>query len=324
MNKVVRWGMIGCGSVTEVKSAPAYALVPEFEIVGVTRRNLDLAKDYAQRHNIKKVYASAEELITAPEIDAVYIATPPNSHLEYALQVAKAGKICCIEKPMAPSYKECVSITQAFQEKKLPLFVAYYRRSLPRFNKIKELLEKKAVGTIRHIEWHLSKPANNIDTAKKYNWRTDARIAVGGYFDDLASHGLDLFTYLLGNITQAQGLSLNQQNLYTAKDAVVGNWIHQNNITGTGSWNFGTQKREDLVRIYGEEGKITFSVFAELPITLETNTTTQQFTIKNPKHIHQYHVLNMQKQLFNNQPHPSTGKTATHTAWVLDNILGIL
>jgi predicted dehydrogenase len=316
--------MIGCGSVTEVKSAPAYALVSEFEMVGVTRRNLDLAKDYAKRHNIKKVYASAQELITSPEINAVYIATPPNSHLEYALQVAKAGKICCIEKPMAPSYKECVTITQVFQEKKLPLFVAYYRRSLPRFNKVKELLAKKTIGTIRHIEWHLSKPANDVDISKQYNWRTDSNIAVGGYFDDLASHGLDLFVYLLGDITQAQGLSLNQQNLYTAKDAIVGNWIHQNHITGSGNWNFGTLKREDFVRIYGDSGKITFSVFAEIPITLETNTATQHFTIKNPKHIHQHHVQNMQQQLFNNQPHPSTGKTATHTAWVLDKILGIL
>ena len=156
------------------------------------RRNLDLAKDYAIRHNIQSYYNNGEALINKPDIDAIYIATPPDSHHYYALKVAQAGKICCIEKPMAPSYQECVEITNAFKRNKLPLFVAYYRRSLPRFDKVRTLIESQIIGDIRHISWQLYKPANDLDLSKKYNWRTDANIAYGGYFDDLASHGLDL------------------------------------------------------------------------------------------------------------------------------------
>lgn len=322
MNKAIRWGVIGCGKVTEVKSVPAYQQVEGFEVVSVMRRHLDLAKDYATRHNIKNYSNNADELIYNTNIDAIYIATPPDSHHELALKVAKAGKPCCIEKPMASNYKECVDITETFKEKQLPLFVAYYRRSLPRFEKIKSLIESNSIGVIRHINWQLYKPANDIDLSKNYNWRTDKNIAFGGYFDDLASHGLDLFIYLLGNIEEASGLSTNQQKLYSSMDSITGNWIHSNGITGSGSWNFGAFERKDEVEIIGNKGKIVFSVFGEVPIQIITSNNQERIVIDNPKHIQYYHVKNIKKELLNNIPHPSTGETATHTAWVMDKILG--
>lgn len=324
MKQVIKWGIIGCGNVTEIKSGPAYNLVESFELVAVMRRTLELAKDYAKRHDVKKYYDSADTLINDVEVDAVYIATPPDSHHFYALKVAQAGKICCIEKPMAPSYVECLEIYNTFKQQKLPLFVAYYRRSLPRFNKIKALLDEKAIGDVRHVTWYLSRTPSELDTSKTYNWRTDGLIAPAGYFDDLASHGLDLFTYLLGDIEEAFGTSTNQQNLYTAKDAISGSWTHKSGVIGSGSWNFGAYKREDKVRLIGSEGEITFSVFLEYPIELIAKTRHEKFSIENPKHIQEYHVKNMYKHLCGKTQHPSTGFTAIHTAWVMDKILGKL
>ena len=97
----IRWGMIGCGSVTEVKSGPAYQQTPGFSLHAVMRRDAQKAADYARRHQVPLWFSDADALIQHPEIDAVYIATPPDSHLFYALKVAAAGKICCVEKPMA-------------------------------------------------------------------------------------------------------------------------------------------------------------------------------------------------------------------------------
>ncbi|PHM22038.1 oxidoreductase [Xenorhabdus ehlersii] len=76
----VRWGIIGCGNVTEVKSGPAFYKLENSELVAVMRRNADLAKDFAKRHNIRKWYSDAESLINDPEVDAIYIATPPSTH----------------------------------------------------------------------------------------------------------------------------------------------------------------------------------------------------------------------------------------------------
>lgn len=323
-NKTVRWGIIGCGNVTEVKSGPAYTLTSGFELYGVMRRDLSKAKDYAKRHGVPFATDEAEEIIKNPKIDAVYIATPPDTHKHYGLQVAAAGKPCCIEKPMAPNYADSLAIHNAFQKAQQPLFIAYYRRSLPRFLKIKEWLDAQAIGTVRHIRWIKCRSASPIDLNGTYNWRTDAKIARGGYFDDLASHGLDLFTYLLGPIEDASGFATNQQKLYSAFDAVVGTWIHKNGITGEGSWIFGTHGPKDKVEIYGSKGEIHFSVLHEEPVQLISRDKHESLFIEHPKHLHEFHVANIRAHLLKVQDHPSTGASGLHTSWVMDKILGVL
>lgn len=324
MKKPIRWGIIGCGAVTEVKSGPPYKNTKDFELLAVMRRDAEKAKDYAKRHNVSKYYSNAEDLISDDEVDAVYIATPPDTHKYYGLKVAAAGKPCCIEKPMAPSYKDSLDIYNAFKDKDIPLFIAYYRRSLPRFLKVKEWLSENKVGDVRHIKWHLSKTPSDVDKSDNYNWRTDATVAPGGYFDDLASHGLDLFSFLLGEFQDVIGLSTNQQGLYTAKDAITASWIHKNGITGEGSWNFGSYKREDRVEIIGSTGKIVFSVFTEEEIELHTEKGIEKLFLENPKHVQKFHVENIKKHLFDNVSHPSLGKSGLHCSWVMDKILGAL
>jgi predicted dehydrogenase len=193
---------------------------------------------------------------------------------------------------------------------------------LPRFLQIKTWLESNSIGEVRHIKWHLSKPTSNQDLSGNYNWRTDAAIANAGYFDDLASHGLDFFVFLLGDIKEASGISLNQQGLYTAKDAVSASWLHESGITGSGSWNFGSYLREDTVEIYGSKGKITFSVFENEPLILKNEQGETKLYIEHPENIQLYHVQQMKESLLHNAAHPSIGVTAAHTSWVMDKIIG--
>ncbi|WNO11672.1 Gfo/Idh/MocA family oxidoreductase [Teredinibacter sp. KSP-S5-2] len=317
----IRWGIIGCGAVTEVKSGPAYQKVKGFQLKAVMRRSLALAQDYAQRHQVEKVYDDADALINDSDIDAVYIATPPDSHKDYALKVAQAGKPCCVEKPMALDYQQCQEMIDAFERANLPLFVAYYRRSLPRFNQVKEWLDNGEIGVVRHVHWTLTDQPNDWDTQQKENWRTNPAIAGGGYFVDLASHGINLFEYLLGDILHAQGITANQQGLYEAEDSVSACWQHPSGVTGSGYWNFASFERLDNVEIMGSKGKILFSVFAENPIKLITPKRVLSLVIDNPENIQFYHVENMRKHLRHESTHPSEAKSAAHTNWVMDKIL---
>jgi 1,5-anhydro-D-fructose reductase (1,5-anhydro-D-mannitol-forming) len=319
---LIRWGIIGCGNVTEVKSGPAYQQTDGFELAAVMRRDEAKAQDYAKRHGVPKVFSDAEALIGDPEVDAVYIATPPDSHQEYALRVAAAGKPCCIEKPMAPTHKECLAICAAFNARNIPLFVAYYRRTLPRFTQVKAWLDDGLIGDVRHVSWQFSKPPSAQDLSGGTNWRTDTRIAAGGYFDDLASHGLDLLAFYLGDFKEVAGFGINQQSLYSAKDALAASWIHESGVTGTGSWNFGSALRQDRVEILGSKGQIEFAVFEDLPIRLTTENGTEALTVEHPRHVQHYHVEALRNALLKNGSHPSSGKTAAHTAWVMDKILG--
>ncbi|UZO82696.1 Gfo/Idh/MocA family oxidoreductase [Aquimarina sp. ERC-38] len=322
LTKPIRWGIIGVGNVTEVKSAPAYQKTEGFEISAVMRRNKEKLIDYAKRHNIQKWYTDADQLIHDPEVDAVYIATPPDSHCYYGLKVADAGKPCCIEKPLTPSYQDSKKVVQAFQEKNISLFVAYYRRSLPRFEQIRQWLAEEKIGKVRHIHWHLSRSPKPIDLTNHKNWRTNAEVAPGGYFDDLASHGLDLFAHYFGNYKEVHGISTNQQQLYSAKDALAASWVHKNGITGTGLWNFGSFINRDQVEILGSKGSIQFSMFWENPSILNVNGNIEEHFIKHPQHVQQYHVENIKKHLLGEVKHPSTGISGLHTSWVMDRILG--
>lgn len=317
---IVRWGMIGCGDVTERKSAPAYRQVEGFDLRGLFGRTRANAENYAARHGVSRIFDSADALILDPEIDAVYIATPPDSHETYALAVADAGKPCCIEKPMAPDHAACVRIRDAFARRDLPLFVAYYRRSLPRFRQIKSWLDDGAIGSVRHVHWTLTKPASPDDLAAT-NWRVDERVARGGYFDDLASHGLDLFCWLFGDIQNVTGFAVNQQSRYSAADAVTGCWLHERGITGSGSWNFGAAERQDRVEIIGSTGRIRFSIFDEAPLALSGGDHSIGVDIAHPPTIQLFHVAAMRDHLAGRDKHPSTGESAAHTAWVMDRIL---
>lgn len=317
---MIRWGMIGCGDVTERKSAPAYQQVEGFTLHGLFSRTRAKAEDYAVRHGVPQIFDSAADLIHAPDIDAVYIATPPDSHEAYAIEVARAGKPCCIEKPMAPDHAACVRIRDAFADRGLPLFIAYYRRSLPRFQQVKSWLDDGAIGSVRHVHWTLTKPAHPDDLSEA-NWRVDAAIAPGGYFDDLASHGLDLFCWLFGEVEDVAGFAVNQQGRYRAADAVTGCWLHKGGVTGSGNWNFGAAERRDRVEIIGSTGRILFSIFREEPFRLVRGDESIETVIANPPAIQYFYVEAIRDHLAGRREHPSTGESGAHTAWVIDRIL---
>ena len=199
---VIRWGILGCGDVTERKSGPALQRSDGSRLVAVMRRDADKAADYARRHGVPRWYDDADALMKDPEVDAVYIATPPGSHMELALTVAEYGKPCYVEKPMARSHAECRAMLDQFRVYGQKLFVAYYRRRLPRFVKAKELIDSGRLGRVSSVRYDFSRRFN-ADAGN--GWRTDAAVAGGGLFLDLASHLLDALDELLGPLENVAG-----------------------------------------------------------------------------------------------------------------------
>jgi len=317
----VRWGILGCGNVTEVKSGPAFAKVANSMLVAVMRRDASKAEDYARRHQVSRWYNNADELIQSPEVDAVYIATPPDSHKELALKVAAAGKICCVEKPMALNSAECVEMVEAFATKGLPLYVAYYRRSLPRFLQLRDWLQQGAIGQVRQVHWQLTRPPKASDLQGEANWRVNPAQAGGGYFVDLASHGLDLLIYLLGDVSQVTGFSERQQQLYEAEDAVTAIWRFKSGALGSGYWNFAAAESSDRLVIHGSSGRIECAVFADEPVVLVNAEGQQQLHITHPEHIQQPHIQAMMQDILTGSGHPSTGRNALQASWMMEQIL---
>ncbi len=319
--KTIRWGIIGCGDVTEIKSGPGFQNAQNSALVAVMRRTPEKAKDYARRHQVPRWYDNADQLINDPDVDAVYIATPPGSHRDYTLQVAIAGKPVYVEKPMARSYEECRQMIAACREHDVPLFVAYYRRSLPKFLKVKELLDSGIIGKIRAVQVKLFQPPASADPdPDALPWRVIPEISGGGYFFDLASHILDILDFYFGPIASAEGIVANQMEQYPAEDVVSASFIFGNGIVGNGVWCFSTDRNEDLIEIFGEKGKITFSGFTTTPVKLYTANHEKSWTIDNPKHIQQPHIQSIVDELLGKGICPSHGENAARTSRVMDRI----
>jgi predicted dehydrogenase len=319
--RTIRWGIIGCGDVTEVKSGPALQKARNSSLVAVMRRTGELAKDYAQRHGVPRWYDDADALIHDPEVDAVYVATLPSSHKEYALRSAQADKPVYVEKPMALNSAECQEMIQACRTADVPLFVAYYRRALLRFLKIKELVESHAIGQVRFVKLTLYQPISLKLDSQALPWRVVPEIAGGGLFVDLASHMLDLLDYILGPIRLVQGFASNQAHRYAAEDIVSGTFVFESGVHGVGTWCFTAFDKVDLTEIIGSEGKVSYSTFDAKPIALTTSEGVTKFSFDYPPHIQQPLIQMVVDELNGMGTCPSTGKTAARTTWVMGQMM---
>jgi 1,5-anhydro-D-fructose reductase (1,5-anhydro-D-mannitol-forming) len=314
---VVRWGIIGCGDVTEVKSGPGFQKAAGSQLVAVMRRNGALAADYAKRHGVPRWYDRAEALINDPEVDAVYIATPPDSHAAYALAVAAAGKPAYVEKPMARHAAECDRMVETFARAELPLFVAYYRRRLPRFLKAEELLRAGAVGRLTGVTYRLAEPHHRKDA----KWRINAALAGGGHFLDVGSHALDLIDYLAGPLTAVAGTAANLASDYEVEDTIALSFCTPGGVPGAMTCNFASATRDDTLRLTGTEGEITFSVFGPDPLKWESAAGVQLFDLPHPPHVAQPLIQSVVDDLLGRGACPSTGESARRTSQVMDQAL---
>jgi predicted dehydrogenase len=316
----VRWGIIGVGDVTERKSGPGFRQAERSELVAVMRRNGDLAADYARRNNVPRWYDDADKLINDPEVDAVYVATPPDSHREYVVRVAQAGKPVYVEKPMARTALECEDMISACDAAGVDLFVAYYRRAMPRFATVKELLDTGRIGQLRSVSIRNEHPGQ-LDEADQGGWRVDPEISGGGYFVDLGSHILDLLDWLLGPVTHAAGIATNRGGRYPAEDLVTGVFSFHSGIEGVGVWNYDSFQHQDQVEIIGTAGALRFSCFSDEPLQLVTVRGLEQIRAPYPKTVQLPLIQTVVNALTGHGASPSNGHTAVRTARVIDALL---
>lgn len=322
--KHIRWGIIGCGNVTEAKSGPAFQQIEGSYIVAVMRRDAEKAADYAKRHGIAKGYSDADKLIQDPDVNAIYIATPPDTHAFYTLKALEAGKPVYVEKPMALNYTEAKQMADASEKYGIPVFVAYYRRALSGFLKVKELIENKAIGEVLSIDLKLHLPTRNEDyKTDNLPWRVLPEKSGGGYFFDLASHQLDWLDFVFGKAELISSKIENRAGLYSAEDYVQAKLRYKNNILFTGNWDFCAPKKnaQDRAEIIGSKGKIIFSTFGFDPILLETEKEKKQFPFEKPDHVQKQLIHQVVNSLQGKGECVSTAQSAIAASQIMEEII---
>ncbi|WP_184545737.1 Gfo/Idh/MocA family protein [Mucilaginibacter sp. FT3.2] len=318
---MINWGIIGCGDVTELKSGPAFKKVADSNLIAVMRRDAVKAADYANRHNVSEWYSDANKMMAEADINAIYIATPPSSHLEYALSALQKGFNVYVEKPVTRNAGEARAMAAAVKQSNAKLTVAHYRRAVPMFLAVKDLLEKQKIGEVRTVQirmWQSRKPKLIADT--KTNWRILPEFSGGGYFHDLAPHQLDLMLFYFGEPEKYHGYSLNQSASTSADDHVCGEIVFKNKVVINGSWCFNVAESltVDTCEIIGTKGKITFPFFGNY-VSWKTDTEEETITFQHPQHIQQPMIEKIVAYFKNEGPNPCTIDEAVTLMDIMDS-----
>jgi 1,5-anhydro-D-fructose reductase (1,5-anhydro-D-mannitol-forming) len=317
--RVVRWGMIGAGDVTEHKSGPAFQKADRSELVAVMRRTPGKAAEYARRHRVPHHYEVALDLIRDPMVDAIYIASPPGSHAQLALLAAEAGKPTYVEKPMARNFHECKAMNDTFAARGIPLFVAYYRRALPRFLSIKAILDENGIGAITAIVYRYAcEPWNG----QPLPWRLRAEESGGGLFLDVGCHVLDLLDFLFGPLANVSGSAVNRASRYDVEDHVSMQFETPSCATCNATWDFAAVSQEDSLQIFGTEGSLRMSVFGDDAMALgRSHGEVDSLVRPNPPHVQQPLIQSIVDELCGMGTCASTGESAARTSRVMDTVL---
>ena len=318
---IIHWGIIGCGDVTEIKSGPAFNKVPNSKLIAVMRRNAEKAKDYAQRHGVEKWYSNADELINDPDVNAIYVATPPLNHEEYAIKAMKAGKPVYIEKPMAINAVAAERIEQIAKKTGVKICIAHYRRQQPLFLKIKELLQQKAIGDVRLVDLKMFQPhQSNLIAQTETNWRIDPSISGGGLFYDLAPHQLDLMLYFFGAAKKVSGISFNASGYYNADDTTSGQIFFGNDVLLNGTWCFTVSERKDYCEIMGTGGKLSFSIFDHNPLIVEKNAKQTSIEFDKLQHVQQPMIQKVVEYFLGQSSNPCSAAEGVEVMRMMDRI----
>ncbi len=324
----INWGIIGCGDVTEVKSGPAFNKVKDSALVAVMRRDGLKAADYAKRHGVPAWYDDAEKLLQDPSVNAIYIATPPDTHEKYALAAIAAGKPVYVEKPMTLNAASARLMIESASSTNTKLVVAHYRRAQPMFRKVKELLGSGRIGVVTHarLEFYAAPVAAQDLLLPKIAWRVDPAVSGGGLFHDLAPHQLGLMLFFFDAVKSSSGKSANKAGLYAADDSVEGSVEFTNGIRFNGFWNFNAMpgQEKDLCVITGTKGSLHFQVFGKQAIIIVESGKESTIHFEPLQHVQQPMIDEVVAYFLGKGPNPCPPEEGYEVMKLIDSFTGKL
>ena len=320
---MIRFGIIGCGDVTEVKSGPALSRAPNSQLVAVMRRDATACADYARRHKISRWTTDADEILNDSDIDAVYVATPPDTHRDFALRALDCGKHVLIEKPMALSVDECDQIVEAADRNQRAVAVAFYRRALPRFEKMRRLIQDGAIGEPRSVLSTMHRASGGNDLA---NWRLSRQVNGGGLFVDMQVHVLDWLQHVFGVPQAVAGVATNQARAYDAEDTVSASIAYADGVVASFDCCFESDRDEQFVRIRGTRGQLEMPFLKPGALELRSidhdgAVQSRSYAIDDPPHVHEPFVAQFVSHLLGDTENPCSAEIGRDNIRTLRAIL---
>lgn len=253
---IISWGILGAGAIADRQMAPAIDLAHNQRLVAVMRRDGARARAFAAKHGATRAYDTVEALLADGQVNAVYVATPPDTHAEYTNLAAEQGKHVLCEKPMALDVVQAQRMMDTCQANGVQLMICYYQRFNARHQQIKRLLDAGTVGQVT---------AARVSFTSYYppqpgSWHHDPRISGGGPLMDLAPHCVDLLRYLCGPVIGVSAMVDTLASRAAVEDTATLLLRLENGAQAviTTHWSTANYDPERLnrIEIYGTQGTI--------------------------------------------------------------------
>jgi predicted dehydrogenase len=220
-------------------------------LYGLVTRDPSKAAAYGAQ---TKIWTSLDNALSDSAVDAVYVATPVFLHSPQTIQSLRAGKHVLCEKPMAMNEAEARSMVQVAEESQRTLGVAYYRRSDPKVQRAKRLLEAGAIG--KPVLAELTSHAWFDPKQGERSWLIDPAKAGGGPLFDIASHRIDVLNFWFGQPLRVSAQLSNAVHHYAVEDNATVMMEYAGGVRGIVDVRWNSKIKRDECRIRGTDGEM--------------------------------------------------------------------
>jgi predicted dehydrogenase len=319
-NREIGWGILGGGKIVE-SNGPGFFIPGKSRIATVSRRNLDDARGTAAKLGAQNAVTGIYDLVSDPAVDAVYIALPPGLHFDAAKVCCDAAKAAYVEKPFVTSTRDARALVKMFASKDVGLFVAHYRRALPKFRLLKSLICSE-IGEVVSFDFEMSRRLSDDIT---HPWLFDPTLSGGGKFADIAAHSIDLLVYFFGRAADMWAAARHVKAPNGREDCVVLGLQFESGVCGTLNYNFLSPQKTDRLSIVGTEGILRFSVHDNLDTEIERQDGSRELVdFSVPELIEGPMIAEVVGTLLGVGGNPCTGWEATETVRIMEFALNSL
>ena len=317
----INWGLIGFGNVVKNNLNGLPFNTQKSKVYAFHQRNSNEAVINKEKYDIDKFYPNISDLLLDKNVNAIYICTPPGLHFKYAKLCCEYNKPTYIEKPFARNYLEVCQIVEYFKEKNIPLWIAHYKRTLPKFIQVKSIINNNIIGKITNVTYFCERAFSS--SLLNHKWLYNIELSGGGRFFDIAPHLIDLLVFFLGNFESVYSVVSNNCQHYNTEDVVSFNFKTSSNVIGTVNFNFISSRRFDLMTIYGTEGNISFSLEGGGDINLVSKYKTKTYSFSEPLIYEKNMIEAINTELLENKFNNNIchGSDAIETYRIIDLIL---
>ena len=247
----MKWGIIGTRGYAARAATPGVKASKTGELVAVLGRDPDRTKEFAREHDVEVAATELDEFLAIPGLDVVWIVSPTFLHHPQGMAALKAGKHVLLEKPLATSAAEAWELVETATNAGVVLATGYQARYVPGHQAMKKLIAEGAIGdvTVARSFYGVHRDGPPPE------WRQHRDEARWGALADIGTHHLDLLRMLLGEVTDAHGLTAHQLGFET-EDVGAATLRFESGVLATLTATVNVWKMATRVEVHGTKGAL--------------------------------------------------------------------